>query len=88
MVNGRRSEFEIIKKILDLSKDGAKKTELLYQGNLSYNQLKSYLFILIEKNILEVLEVKNNGNLSKIYKITKIGYDLLNDINKTLEYFK
>ena len=37
---------EIISKILDLSKDGAKKTEILYQGNFSYMQLKSYLNML------------------------------------------
>ena len=88
MVNGRRSEFEIIKKILDLSKDGAKKTKLLYQGNLSYNQLKSYLLILVEKNILEINLVNDNGKTNKYYKITKKCYDLLNYIKKTLDYFK
>ena len=74
MVNGRRSEFEIIKKILDLSKDGAKKTKLLYQGNLSYNQLKNYLLILVEKNILEINLVNDNGKSNKYYKLTKISH--------------
>jgi len=49
MVNNRRSELDIISKILDLSKSGAKKTEILYQGNLSYTQLQSYLPFLLEK---------------------------------------
>jgi len=88
MVNNRRSEFEIIGKILDLSRDGAKKTELLYQGNLSYIQLTNYLSFLVEKNVLEELEVKNNGNNGKYYKLTSKGQDLLEDINKTLAYLR
>lgn len=47
MVNTRRSEIEIISKILDLSKSGAKKTEILYRGNLSYMQLQKYLPFLV-----------------------------------------
>ena len=88
MVNNRRSEFEIIGKILDLSREGAKKTELLYQGNLSYVQLTSYLTFLVENNVLEELEIKNNGSSGKYYKLTSKGSDLLGDINKTLAYFR
>ena len=88
MVNNRRSEFEIISKILDISRDGARKTELLYQGNLSYTQLQDYLSFLVEKDILEEYEVKNNGNSSKAYRMTKKGSNLLDDINKTLAYFR
>ena len=88
MVNNRRSEFDIINEILKLSKNGAKKTEILYQGNLSYVQLKNYLLFLIEKEILEEKIVKNGNGYSKIYHITEKGDNLLNDINKTLSYFK
>ena len=88
MVNNRRSEFEIIGKLLDLSRYGAKKTELLYQGNLSYTQLTGYLSFLVEKNILVEIEVKNNGNNGKLYKLTGKGQLLLGDINKTLSYLR
>jgi len=88
LVNRRRSELDIISEILKLSRNGAKKTEILYQGNLSYSQLQSYLLFLLEKNILEEKIVsKNNGN-SKVYKITKKGDELLEDIGKTLSYFE
>ena len=58
MVNVRRSEFEIISDILTLSRNGAKKTELIYQGNLSYTQVQKYLPFLIERQILEVAKLK------------------------------
>ena len=79
---------EIICKLLDLSKSGAKKTELLYQANLSYTQLKSYLSFLIEKGIIVTIDVKNNGNSGILYQLTDKGFDFLNDINKTLDYIK
>jgi predicted transcriptional regulator len=86
VVNNRRSELEIISKILDLSKDGAKKTEILYYGNLSYMQLKSYLNFLIKNNILEEKEVRNNGNIHKLYKPTEKGLVFYKDIKKVLSH--
>lgn len=87
MVNVRRSEFEIISDILTLSRNGAKKTELIYQGNLSYTQVQKYLPFLIERQILEVQETKNNGNSGKLYKITQKGTAFLEDIDKVLVHF-
>ena len=84
MVINRRSEIEIIGQILSLSRDGAKKTEILYQSNLSYMQLQSYLPFLLEKNILEEFTVDDNGCLSKLYKITEKGSYLLEYIGKVL----
>ena len=88
MVNNRRSELDIISELLKLSKGGAKKTELLYQGNLSYVQLKGYLMFLMEKNILEERIEKNGHGFSKMYYMTEKGGNLLVDINRTLSYFK
>ena len=85
MVNCRRSEIEIICEILNLSRNGAKKTEILYQGNLSYTQLQKYLPFLVEKEILEERVVDNGGDSScKLYGITEKGSSLLGDINKVL----
>ena len=85
-MNNRRSEFEIIGKILDLSKNGAKKTELLYKGNFSYTQLTGYLTFLVKKDILEERTVKDNGQTSRRYITTEKGQNLLRNINKTLSY--
>ena len=87
MVNNRRSELEIMSKILVLSRKGAKKTELLYQGNLSYSQLKNYLSFLLEKNLLEENIVRNNGSFGKFYKLTEKGLIFLKDADKVLVYF-
>ena len=87
LVNNRRSEIEIIGKILELSSDGAKKTELLYQGNLSFSQLQKYLSFLIEKEILAENEIKNNGNSTKLYKTTDKGFLFLQDVKRVLAYF-
>jgi predicted transcriptional regulator len=73
MFNNRRSEIEIVGEILKISQKGARKTEILYQGNLSYTQVQSYLPFLVEKNILEENLVKDNGNSYKEYKATKKG---------------
>lgn len=88
MVNKRRSELDIISDIIMLSRNGAKKTEILYQGNLSYSQLQSYLIFLVEKNILEEQIVKKDKSQFKIYKSTKKGDNLLENIKQTLSYFK
>ena len=88
MVNRRRSELDIISEILRLSRNGAKKTEILYQGNLSYSQLQSYLVFLIEKEILEEQVVKKENGHFKIYKNTKKGENLLENIKQTLSYLE
>lgn len=88
MVNNRRSELEIIAEILTLTENGAKTTEILYRGYLSYTQMKQYLPYLIEKNILTEQSVKHNNGYSRTYMTTDKGRELLRDINKTLSYFK
>ena len=87
MIN-RRSEFEVIGKILDLSKNGARKTEILYKGNFSYNQLTNYLNLLLKNEILEEKRKQEDGNNTKSYYITQKGQDLLGNINKTLSFLK
>jgi predicted transcriptional regulator len=56
--------------ILDAASDGATK-KIMYIAFLSYNQLKEYLSILIENNLLEYLEGTKN------YKTTEKGLNLL-----------
>ena len=89
MFNHRRSEMEIVRDILTLSQNGAKKTEILYRVNLSYHQLQNYLSYSLEKEILELKIVENDNQIKcKIYCTTAKGDQLLEDINKTLSYFE
>jgi len=87
MFNSRRSEIEIVGEILKITINGARKTEILYQGNLSFTQVQSYIPFLIANEILEETLVKNNGNSYKQYKVTKKGLNLLEDINRILAHF-
>lgn len=88
MFNNRRTEIEIIREILTLSQNGARKTEILYQVNLSFQQLNNYLAYLLKTEILEEKIMENNGsNGYKIYHTTPKGIDLLGSINRTMNYF-
>ena len=88
MLNNRRTEVEIIRDIIILSQNGVRKTEILYQVNLSFHQLKNYLSYLLEKEILEERTIENNGsNGFSTYHTTPKGNELLTNINKTLSYF-
>jgi predicted transcriptional regulator len=51
-----RSRTEIVSMILEAANGGATKTRIMYKAFLSYAQLKEYLSVLIENNLLEYLE--------------------------------
>ena len=51
-----RSRTEIVGNILDASNGGATKTKIMYKAFLSYVQLKEYLSVLIENNLLEYID--------------------------------
>ena len=77
-----RSRTEIVSMILEAANGGATKTRIMYKGFLSYAQLKEYLSVLIENNLLEYLEG------SQSYKTTEKGLNLLkmhNEIGELLQ---
>jgi predicted transcriptional regulator len=77
-----RSRTEITGNILDAANGGANKTKIMYTAFLSYNQLKDYLSILIENNLLEYLEG------TKTFKTTERGLNFLkmhNEIGELLQ---
>ena len=48
-----RSRTEIVSMMLDAANGGATKTKIMYSSFLSYGQLKEYLSVLIENNLIE-----------------------------------
>jgi predicted transcriptional regulator len=77
-----RSRTEIVSMILEAANGGATKTRIMYKAFLSYAQLREYLAVLIENNLLEYLE----GIQS--YKTTEKGLNLLkmhNEIGELLQ---
>ncbi|MDR4512052.1 MAG: winged helix-turn-helix domain-containing protein [Nitrososphaeraceae archaeon] len=51
-----RSRTEIVSNILQAANGGGTKTKIMYKAFLSYAQLKEYLSILMENNLIEYLE--------------------------------
>ena len=48
-----RSRTEIVSMMLEAANGGATKTKIMYSAFLSYGQLKEYLSVLIENNLIE-----------------------------------
>ncbi len=69
-LNNRRSEIEILAFILNITKGGAKKTNILYQANLSGRQLKNYLSFLINAEFINETRISKRG---KSYSTTHKG---------------
>ena len=67
-----RSRTEIVCNILDATNGGgANKTKIMYAAFLSYAQLKEYLSVLIENNLIEY----SDG--TKTYKTTEKGLNYI-----------
>ena len=76
-----RSRTEITAMILDTANMETTKTKIMYNAYLSYSQLKEYLSVLIENNLLEY-----HGG-TKIFRTTEKGLKFLkmhNEIGELL----
>ncbi len=65
--------------ILEAANGGSTKTKIMYKAFLSYNQLREYLSVLIENNLIEYLEG------SPVYKTTEKGLTFLQKNNEIEE---
>jgi predicted transcriptional regulator len=77
-----RSRTEIVRNILDAANGGATKTKIMYKAFLSYTQLKEYLSVLIENNLIEYIEG------TQTYKTTEKGLKFLRMYNEIGELLK
>ena len=66
-----RSRTELVPSILDAANGGTTKTKIMYNAYLSYNQLKEYLTMLIENDLIEYLV----GN--KTFRTTEKGLNFI-----------
>ena len=77
-----RGRTEIVATMLEAANGRATKTKIMYSAFLSYNQLKDYLSVLIENNLIECLEGNNT------FKTTEKGLNFLkmnNEIGELLQ---
>jgi predicted transcriptional regulator len=76
-----RSRTEIVAMILDAANGGTTKIKIMYNAFLSYNQLKEYLTVLIENDLIEYIDG------TKTFKTTEKGLYFLkmhNEIGELL----
>jgi len=81
-VNRRRSDIEIIADMLVVGENGAGKTKIMYNANMSYSQIQKYLGYLVGQGLIEKMKI---GNPSATYQVTESGLKLLQLINSVKE---
>lgn len=77
----RRDRLFIIAEILDIAKDGALKTQIMYKANLSFTQLNTYIKLLLETQLLQIIQ-KNRKN---IYRTTKKGVEYMHSYEEIID---
>lgn len=77
----KRSRQEIFSQILKICLEGANKTKIVYQANLNFRTVNSYLEILIKNQHLE----ETGQGEQVFYKTTRKGESLLECIDKVNE---
>lgn len=73
----KRDKDAIMSEILDVCRDGANKTRIVYQANLNFRTVNPYIELLVKNDLIKIKEDKN-----QIYETTERGISLLNDIKR------
>lgn len=73
----KRSKHVIVSQILDICKDGACKTKIVYQANLNFRTVNPYINLLVKNNLLTVKPGKN-----VMYETTERGIKLLDEFEQ------
>jgi predicted transcriptional regulator len=71
-----RSRTDIVGLILEAANGGATKTKIMYKAFLSYAQLKEYLTVLLQNDLLEYEEE------TQLFRTTEKGLRLLQMYNQ------
>ena len=69
----RRDKLVIMAEILDIARNGALKTQIMFRANLSFSQLTQYIKLLTAIKLLS----KTVQNGRELYKATSKGEDFL-----------
>jgi predicted transcriptional regulator len=80
----RRDRLYIMAEILEVTLEGALKTQVMYRANLSFAQLNQYLTLLLDIKLLERKENKEKT----VYKTTTKGMHFLESYKQILDMLK
>jgi len=76
-----RSRIQITADILEIAKNGSRKTKIMYLGNLSFDLLQKYLDMLVNYELLDI-----HGSSDKSYIATPKGKQFLEDYRELRKY--
>jgi len=80
----RRDRLYIMAEILEVTMEGALKTQVMYKANLSFAQLNEYLHFLLDLKLLELIE----DTEKHVYKTTSKGARYLESYRKIRDLLK
>ncbi|MEM3640453.1 MAG: winged helix-turn-helix domain-containing protein [Candidatus Bathyarchaeia archaeon] len=80
----KRDKLYIIAEILEIAKDGALKTQIMYEANLSFTQLNDYLRFMLKIGLLNKLA----QNDKDVYVTTEKGLNFLQRYLEITELLK
>jgi predicted transcriptional regulator len=80
----RRDKLFIIAEILEITREGSLKTQVMYRANLSFTQLNNYLNFMLKINLLE----KVRQNEKEIYRATEKGTKFLERYREITDLLK
>jgi len=69
-----RNRFEISQAILEVAREGAGKTRIMYRANLSFKLLEDYLAVLVRSGLLKVKEGER-----RVYMTSEKGLQFLRE---------
>jgi predicted transcriptional regulator len=73
----KRSKNKIVSEILEICLEGTNKTRIVYQANLNFKTVNSYLDLLINNSMIVVTK-----GPKKIYTTTEKGRELLSNYDR------
>ena len=76
----KRSRDKIISEILNICKEGAYKTQIVYKANLNFKTINPYIDLLVKNNLITM----KTGKLIR-YETTERGMNLLHNFNYILD---
>lgn len=77
--------MDICAEILQIAKDGAKKTRIVYSANLNFKIVEKYLRRLIENGLLDMMDERRFITTRKGAQFLKQYRILVEPMNETLE---
>lgn len=80
MKRRKRHRFNIFAEILRIASDGAKRTRIVYQANLSFGLMKEYVQTLTERGLIEFID-------GELYT-TDYGFEFLEKFEEFMEVIK